>query len=738
MKNLFTVIIALLLPIGVVQAQHMQPDPVTPASKGQLPEMPVIEKAQDGHFAGLQLLHTTLSPFQGVNWDYEAELSFPSPQSLGGENYSLQINRGVAWEAYNEGNTFTGSAYIVYSMGCSYRLKLHGGEKDGWVSNEVAVPPITIPSQKKYTQFNGNQDTFVGSEVRGSSITIYVYHDHSNLNDYTSYKDDASFMRTWYRRNPNTGAMTYTGVSGLTYTVTSDDVGYEIVEVVEGDNKKTDFYYSRSLGVGKFPVFCSAEFFYEGFIVNSEYDIPNPQTFFGFNVYNEETGTSGVTPFAAENFKVLAPGRYAITYPWENYGFGEEVYPTINHFALCEKNEFYPQQFRLWAAPGQLDTKVMQGGQEVEGAKVNLLEKNMDGHMQYVYTSTEGYLNAASYVTLYAKAADVGNGYLPTYYPNALLWTDAQAFDAQEMYHSEEGPQPIKIDVRPAFAALGGQCTIDGKINGNVPVPTPLVSPQDPDIFGTWNFYMTDDDGNPIHTADMLRVKVTINEDGTYVMNIPIWGQVQSGNWSWWNTGTTIQFQVTKLVDRDGGTYEDASLLEHWGVDAEDERVKFRTDISFDVNGNLIMNIFGLPNSVYEPEGGAAIKPAAEPVYVYLRQKGGDIVAATLMQDDGSYHFEKVPYGTYEVIPNIDGYAVSIQSVTLSAEDSAAKGIDYTIGDYIITGSNSGPISVDNISTITNFILGKGTATLEESDINKDGVVNIADIIAAINILLGK
>ena len=99
---------------------------------------------------------------------------------------------------------------------------------------------------------------------------------------------------------------------------------------------------------------------------------------------------------------------------------------------------------------------------------------------------------------------------------------------------------------------------------------------------------------------------------------------------------------------------------------------------------------------------------------------------------------EKVPYGTYEVIPNIDGYTVSIQSVTLSAEDSAAKGIDYTIGDYIITGSNSGPISVDNISTITNFILGKGTATLEEADINKDGVVNIADIIAAINILLGK
>lgn len=696
MKNLFISIMALLLPIGVVQAQHMQPDPVIPGSKGPLPEMPTLEKAEDGHFGGLHLSHTTLSSFQGKNWSYNVELSFPSPQTFGGESYTLQVNRDGTWETYSEENIITGSGFVAYLTGASYRLILHGGDKDGWVSNEVYAPIITIPSQKKESTNAWSSDTFVGSTVRGSSLTIYVYNDIDNLRDYTRYKDDPSFVRTWYRRNPNTGEMISTNNHDANYIITPEDVGYEIVEVVVGDKKKTDFYYSCSVGIGKFTINCSAEFFYEGFIINSEYDIPDAQTFFGLQGYNEETGIYGIIPFAAENFKVLAPGRYAVTCPWEKY-CGQDVYPTIDQFGLCEKAGEYYSQFRVWAAAGGLETKALQGGQEIEGAKINLLEKNMDGHMQYVYTTTDGYLEAASYITLYAKAVEVGNGNLPTYYPNALLWTDAQAFDAQKMFHSEEGPQPININVHSDFAPLSGQCTIDGKINGTVPVPTPLLSPQNPSIFGTWKFYMTDEEGNPIHTSNMLRVQVTINEDGTYVMSIPIWEEVQSGNWSWWTTGQTIQFQVTKVSDR-SGTFEGESLLEHWGVGAEDERVKFRTDISFDVNGNLIMDIFGLPNSVYEPEGGSAANSTAEPVYVYLRQKGGDIVAATLMQADGSYHFGQVPYGTYEVIPNIDGYTVDIQTVTLSAENSVAKGIDYTIGNYSI--SASGASSIGNIIAV--------------------------------------
>lgn len=148
---------AWLLTASAVQAQRMQSDPVEPASKGVLPEMPVLKQADEGHFGGLRLNYTTLLPFQGANWDYEAELSFPLPTSLGGNSYTLQIKRsGNSWETYNGDNTITGASYIVYSLSCSYRLVLHGGDKDGWVSNEVNVPYISIPSQKKSTQYNAN------------------------------------------------------------------------------------------------------------------------------------------------------------------------------------------------------------------------------------------------------------------------------------------------------------------------------------------------------------------------------------------------------------------------------------------------------------------------------------------------------------------------------------------------------------------------------------------------------
>ena len=92
------------------------------------------------------------------------------------------------------------------------------------------------------------------------------------------------------------------------------------------------------------------------------------------------------------------------------------------------------------------------------------------------------------------------------------------------------------------------------------------------------------------------------------------------------------------------------------------------------------MDLFGLPGSVYEPAGGI-VMPEAEPVYVYLRQKDGEIIAAALLQDDGSYRFEQVSEGTYEVIPNIDGYDVNIQTVTISAGQTTAAIDDYILFD---------------------------------------------------------
>ena len=106
--------------------------------------------------------------------------------------------------------------------------------------------------------------------------------------------------------------------------------------------------------------------------------------------------------------------------------------------------------------------------------------------MQYVYTSDDGRLTIASGVaTLYAKAVNVGDGNLPTYYPNALLWTDAKSFSPMEVFYSSTGPKSIDIEVQRAFVPLDGKGTIEGKIDGTLPVPTPLLANEDPSIIGT-------------------------------------------------------------------------------------------------------------------------------------------------------------------------------------------------------------------------------------------------------------
>lgn len=75
----------------------------------------------------------------------------------------------------------------------------------------------------------------------------------------------------------------------------------------------------------------------------------------------------------------------------------------------------------------------------------------------------------------------------------------------------------------------------------------------------------------------------------------------------------------------------------------------------------------------------------ASGINVFLRQKGGDIIANEVTNATGSYRFENVPLGTYEVLVNIDGCTMDeTAEVTLTDENNTASGIDYTVEDNII------------------------------------------------------
>jgi len=68
-------------------------------------------------------------------------------------------------------------------------------------------------------------------------------------------------------------------------------------------------------------------------------------------------------------------------------------------------------------------------------------------------------------------------------------------------------------------------------------------------------------------------------------------------------------------------------------------------------------------------------------IMVYLLDaQTSEIVAQANTDEDGRFRFENVPYGTYKVLPNIDGCTVSTPvNVELTAENPIVSDVDYTV-----------------------------------------------------------
>ena len=81
----------------------------------------------------------------------------------------------------------------------------------------------------------------------------------------------------------------------------------------------------------------------------------------------------------------------------------------------------------------------------------------------------------------------------------------------------------------------------------------------------------------------------------------------------------------------------------------------------------------------------------ASGISVYLQKKGGNIIACEETDASGSYRFENVPLGTYEVLVNIDGCTQpSPTEVTLTSDNNTVTDIDYHIEDNaIVPGAES-------------------------------------------------
>lgn len=52
--------------------------------------------------------------------------------------------------------------------------------------------------------------------------------------------------------------------------------------------------------------------------------------------------------------------------------------------------------------------------------------------------------------------------------------------------------------------------------------------------------------------------------------------------------------------------------------------------------------------------------------------------------------------------------------------------------------NNDGTVNVSDVTALVNVILGKGLDTWNRADVNEDGAINVSDVTALVNIILGK
>ena len=141
---------------------------------------------------------------------------------------------------------------------------------------------------------------------------------------------------------------------------------------------------------------------------------------------------------------------------------------------------------------------------------------------------------------------------------------------------------------------------------------------------------------------------------------------------------------------------------------------------------------------------------------VYLKDKStGKMVAQTQTDASGHYKFENVPVGDYVVIPNVDGFKAA-ESSPLEAQITQANqtitNTDCTLIEAheseifhestILPGdaNGDGVVDVADVVAVVNKILGKESNNFNEeaANVNGDEGIDVADVVGIVNIILGK
>lgn len=494
-KKMFFLTIMSVLACSQVNAQLVD---VAPGSKGNLPAPPELPKAAEGHFGALCVRNVCLESeymFSYYRYFLVAELQYPDASTFGGDSYTIQYQ-----EAGSNKWNIVPNDYLYYSYPVSvgkqaftatridienegtkswpitFRLVLNGGPMDGYLSNEVVAERPFLANLRVGIGYS--QPNFIYAGYRAASHTVdawrvpdtskgekadkrWIEIPRQNLT--TSYK--------WYIRNPNTYEMTLIeGATDYKYTPTVDQVGYELISQIIGSYNNTTFKTTHCQGLIMQPILASTEYQgKDGFIINTEYILPNPEKDF----YMIDWSTEECERKALPNIKTLKPGQYSVRMDQEDYMncdlfYGESPYVLS---MWSRRWDGYHEFAFIGGESFPIRINVQKDGENISLASVDIIGKDLEGNLSVLETisvsAESNTLTTDLPVGSYLFKAHAADGTIDTYYPDAAIWNEAKTIKLTSdkywnLYSDEDFA--FTIGLQPTLAALTGNCTISGTV----------------------------------------------------------------------------------------------------------------------------------------------------------------------------------------------------------------------------------------------------------------------------------
>ena len=609
-KKIMWLLVLLILTVGNAFAQPKQ-NPVEPGSKGALPALPTFVPLGNNQFVGLELIF--------ANKD-RADFQWPSLADLGGaESCRIQYRNhdGGEWTD-GEIQIVEGNKGLVTSQNLNFdvtdfQVVLQGGTMDGYTSNIVTVTRSSMSSLPDQISSSDYANTLiVGNTVYFNSIYNY-FNIKTYKEDDTEVActlEDGYYKYQWYRRDPTSYEMTkIENATEYSYTPTNDDIGYQLVAGVSGDEEHCSFSYYANFGVVNMPILASIDKIYvDGIILNTEYVLSDPQN---------EILFAGGWDMDKENAKKLEieelePGQYAIRIDTRSFEQGGFIYAKEG-YSLCflygngEEEQWYePARLMLWEVGGEFEVKPYLEGKSVP-ADIEVIGKSMDGKDIVV----------DSY-----SFRDVNGG---------------AGEDGGIDENTENGG--VEGDGKEGAGGKTRRRTRGDYVEGEY-------------VAYFYNIY-----------EGTCRVRTLMTDEAL---------QTYYANSVTWTDATPIE---VKRPDREKMKEED---FENYPPSYTIDMVPKPANLegSGDIFGSLD----------YESE---------DNMYAYLKNKDGKVVAFTPLEA-GTFRFQNVPYGEYQVLLEVTGLKMpDVQTVTISETQTTVANLDYTVdGSEIMMKGNALILSV--------------------------------------------